>query len=257
MSRHDFNPADLGIEVTPTGAKLGGALGSRSWWRPPPALVADLREMTSLPPQHPPPMPKLPAGQLRNDAEARAELQRQAPLAWRAVRHRVDLPAGKSTSRAKAWAAKTMRDVVGAVNVWAANLPDRTSLSLWAVAAIRWDGLEGYFGSRPRKPVAVLGRAVGLDIQRARAEQLVWEGWALPKTPAERKLVRLRLAALRELRAAQPETLAAARAMIEPHRARIDELVELAHQQRSIRRKGLNKAVAKGDWIWTLRTSRT
>lgn len=244
----DFDPAGLGVDMAPGGgARIGGLLGA-AWWRPYPDVVAELRGLTSFPHERPPPMPRLPAGNV-SDPACRAELESQAVLAWRAVRHRRDYP--KVVAKAKPWAPRQLREVVGAINVWKPGAA--SDLSLWALAAVRWDGLEGYFQARPRKPVAVLGRAVGLDLSNARAAQRTWESWALPKTTSERELVAVREAVLARMRAARPETPEAARAMMDSYRDRCVLLRSKAVEERTARKADLDAAVARGDWIWTCR----
>ena len=244
-----FDPAEYGCSVAPGGGlRLGGELTGRAYWRPPPLAARLIREITGTKARHPPAMPALIEGSIAVEA-VRRQLTDLAPLVWRAVRHREDHP---KVPRGKlGWRDKTTREIVGAINVWKVRAPDVT---LHALAASRWDSLYEWSGSRPRKPVAVLGRANGLDLERARALQRVAHARVLPKTPSERALVELGAMILAGLRKAKPVTLDAAIGMIEVHRGRADELRAEAEAEAADQLAELTQARDRGEWIWTCRT---
>ena len=108
--------------------------------------------------------------------------------------------------------------------------------------------------SRPRKPVAVMGRASGLDLAHAAIYQRQCQSWLLAKTPAESALLAMRVGITAELRKGDAVTAAAALGMIASYRARAADLRTAAAAEQAARATKLEAAAAKGDWIWTCRT---
>jgi hypothetical protein len=245
----DIDPAKLGIAVDERGAwKIGGGL-EHNRYRPPPNATALIREITHVPPQTCPPMPRMLQGHPR-DSDVREQLERLVLVVWRAVRHREDYP--RRPPAKMAWSARRVADVAGAVNVWRLKYPD---VSLHALAAVRWDGLRDWSGARPKKPDAVLGRVRLPDVELARAYQAQCEARVLAPTPAGARLRSLAVHLGQLLRDRGLVREADAIGMIEGFRHRADALADAAAQESTVRHADLLAARDRGDWIWTCRAT--
>lgn len=233
-----FDPAALGVVRSGGGWALGGDVDG--YGRLPVAVVARLRELLAIPHAAHPPMPVLAA-----DASDSA-IQAAACQVWRAVRHRQD---GTLPAVVTGWAQRTTRELVGAIRVWL--LRTDGTVSLHALAASRWDGLYDWSGVRPRKPVAVMGRANDRDIEAARVMAREAAARLLPRTPAAVELQQLRTATELELR--KVSDMDAQLALVESQGPRAAELRARTETEAAEQLEQLSRKISQGHWIWTCR----